>query len=417
MMNSSETLPQPNDRTGAWITLGVVSGLIVFLMYSFWNTLGALGDYWQNPQYSHGYLVPGFAIVLLWMYRANESANRLAGEGEQDFAEQLSDRVKYALVGVPAAWLGGLYLISHYTPLGYLVEPVANPLLIIGWCALIIGTLVVVVSWTPYERISSLARWCGVGLLTLGLLLRLAAARLSWESPEMATFVPCLAGVFLLAGGWKLLVKAGPAVVFLIFMFPLPHSLEQRILVPLKSVAVIGSEYSLQTMGFGAYREGQVIRMGEGQPLNVADACSGLRMLTIFVALCVAVALLIERPWWERIVVMISSVPIAIAANILRIVLIGIAYYFGYSDLAELIHDRAELIMMPTAMGLLFAEIWILSKVFIEVDAPQAHAVRGHGSGGPRPDSDGKRGRGGPGGRGRGGSDGTSGRRRQPVGS
>lgn len=418
MANSSDTLstPMPHRQTGAWLTLGVVSGLVLFLMYSYWNTLSALGEFWDSPQYSHGYLVPAFAVALLWMYRTNLKEAGKEAKDEHDFAEELPEAIKYALVGVPAAVIGLLYVVQEYTAFGSVVAPISTPLMILSWSALIVGTLVVVIRWKPFDEVAVIDRWLGLGLLLVGVLLRLAAARTAWESPEMATFVPSLLGAFLLAGGRSLLIKAGPAVLFLIFMFPLPYSAEQAVLVPLKKVAVVGSEYSLQTMGFGAFREGQVIKMGEGQPLNVADACSGLRMLTVFMALCVAVAFLIERPWWERIVVMLSSVPIAIASNIFRIVLIGVAQYYGYDKLGQFIHDQAQFIMMPAAMGLLFLEIWILSKIFVEVEAPTARAVAGRG-GGPGGGSGG-RGRG-PGGRGRGGEggEGRSGRRRQPVGS
>ena len=92
--------------------------------------------------------------------------------------------------------------------------------------------------------------------------------------------------------------------------------------------------------------------------MNVEEACSGLRMLTIFGALCFAVVLLLEIPMWQRIVILLSSVPIALAANIMRIVATGILFtWFPGSEekLKLFFHDGAGLVMMPLAMVLLFS--------------------------------------------------------------
>ena len=111
----------------------------------------------------------------------------------------------------------------------------------------------------------------------------------------MDSFVPAVVGVFLLVGGWKTIRWAGPAIAFLIFMFPLPGFLDARLLAPLQKVATLSSTYLLQTMGIPSYSEGNRIVIGEVQ-LGVVEACSGLRMLTIFVALAVAITLVTDRP-------------------------------------------------------------------------------------------------------------------------
>jgi exosortase/archaeosortase family protein len=66
-----------------------------------------------------------------------------------------------------------------------------------------------------------------------------------------------------------------------------------------------------------------------GIPLYVADACSGLRMVTIFCALAVAMVFLIERPWWDKLIILLSAIPIALIVNIVRITLTGLATING----------------------------------------------------------------------------------------
>jgi hypothetical protein len=107
----------------------------------------------------------------------------------------------------------------------------------------------------------------------------------------MYTFVPALMGVFLLAGGWSMFRWSWAPIASLIFMYPLPDEATRYLLGPLQTVATIVSTYSLQTLGLDAYRDGNRIILGDGQVLGVVDACSGLKMLTIFVWLAVMLML------------------------------------------------------------------------------------------------------------------------------
>ena len=92
-------------------------------------------------------------------------------------------------------------------------------------------------------------------------------------------------------------------------------------------------------------------------------------MSTIFLALAVAITLVTTRPWWERITIIMSAVPIAILVNVIRITVTGILYVVASHELAEAVfHDLAGWIMMPMAMGFLFVELTLLSHLFIEDD-------------------------------------------------
>jgi exosortase len=137
----------------------------------------------------------------------------------------------------------------------------------------------------------------------------------------------------------------------------------------------------LQTLGVSAYRQGNLIHMpGLEQPLTVADACSGLRMATIFVALAVAMVFIVERPWWDKLVILISAIPIALLVNIIRITLTGLLYmWVGQgSDLAKhLGHDWAGYFMMPLALIFLWLELQILERLTVPVDNVQLRPVGG----------------------------------------
>lgn len=111
-------------------------------------------------------------------------------------------------------------------------------------------------------------------------------------------------------------------------------------------------------------------------------------MLTVFVALCVAVALILDRPIWERVViVVVGAVPIAVASNIIRISATGMIHHRFPSFDQQMIHDNAGLAMMPVGMLLLWALVTIVSKLTIETDGPGGNVDvlggRGPRSGGP----------------------------------
>lgn len=274
-------------------TLGV---LVVALIYAYWNTLLQTSEHWDSPQYSHGWLVPLFAIALLWM--------------------------RYKPLQPAAAW-------EH---------------------------------------------WAGLVLLSLGLGMRVVATSFALVIPDMVSFVPALAGVVLMVGGRHLLQWAGPAVLFLLFMFPLPDRVENMILNPLQRMATVASTFALQTMGVPAFSEGNRILLPDIE-LGVVDQCAGLRMLTIFLALSVAIIMVTDRPWWERIVIVLSSFPIALIVNITRITVTGLLYMVN-ANLAEHVgHDLAGWVMMPMALGLMYVELQLLSHLLIEDEGVEATSM------------------------------------------
>jgi len=216
-------------------------------------------------------------------------------------------------------------------------------------------------------------RWVGVGLIALGIGMRAFGAHTVIFVADNLSFIPCVLGVFVLVGGLPTIQWAGPAILFLIFMYPFPRVVEERVMHPLQRMATVCSNMLLVTLGVDSIREGNLIHLANRmEPLNVAEQCSGLRMLTIFTALAVAMAMIFtDRPWWERGIIMLSAIPIALAVNVFRITLTGLLLNFGVGEelIDHVFHDFAGWIMMPMALGLLYLEIYLLGKIF--VDMPQ----------------------------------------------
>lgn len=208
---------------------------------------------------------------------------------------------------------------------------------------------------------------------------------------EGATLIPALASLALAFGGWHLLRWAAPAIAFLVFMLPLPPSINLTLAGPLQRLATIGSTTLLQASGLPVLAQGNIIFVG-GEKLEVAQACNGLSMLMSFVTLITAMVILMarERPFWERLVLLLSMVPIALVANILRIAATaGLYHAFGpkaampwpltgsFPTVEQFVHDTAGWAMMPIALVMVLIELKILSWLIVEdEEATAAAAVR-----------------------------------------
>jgi exosortase len=226
--------------------------------------------------------------------------------------------------------------------------------------------------WSRRKRILKRplqASWLGLPLLGLALAVRLAGAYFHYVYLDQMSLIPCLAGLLLLGGGRPALRWGLPAVGFLAFMVPLPHTWSLALSGPMQSFATVVSTFMLQVLGRPALAEGNVILLNDVE-LGIVEACSGLRMLVVFFALSTAVAMLIRKPAWERLLVACSAIPIALAANILRITITGLFYdAFGSGFGGAFLHDLAGWLMMPLGLAFLGLELVVLGKLLLDPGA------------------------------------------------
>ena len=309
-----------------------------------------------------------------------EGTRRRLGEFRAEFG-----RPEGASAWIAIAVLTAMLIYSYWPGLLNAQSSWSNPQYSHGWIVPLFSAALLFWWRKPVEPVTLSARIAGILLLAASFGLRLAAARYRIVTIDMYTFVPALAGIFLLVGGWSMFRWAWAPIGFLIFMYPLPDEATRYLLGPLQTLATIVSTYALQTLGLDAFREGNQIIVGE-MHLGVVDACSGLRMLTIFVALSVALVMLGEREWWENIVILASAIPIALIVNSIRITVTGLLYQVASSELAEMVfHDLAGWVMMPMALGMLFLLQQILAHLFVTEDTAVAALAPRYKGGEPVP--------------------------------
>jgi exosortase len=238
-----------------------------------------------------------------------------------------------------------------------------NPLYSHGYFIPVFSVVLLWIRRGYFPRQPLKSSWWAVAFLLIGAVLRLGAAHFYLTWPDRASLLFLLLGGALAIGGWPAMRWAGPSILFLFFMIPLPGLLETAMLVPLQRVATIASTNVLQTLGFFAQADGNVIILSQGE-MGIVEACSGLRMLTVFMALTVGASMLMQRPIWQKTVIVCSSLFIAILCNIFRIVITGIAFELCDHKSAEAVHDLAGLAMPVVAILLLLLEVKMLDMIY-----------------------------------------------------
>lgn len=235
----------------------------------------------------------------------------------------------------------------------------------------------------PFQRRGS--AW-GLAFLAVWAVMRWAAVFFNFGSLPEYSMLPFFAGLALFVGGWQALNWSWPAIVFLIFMLPLPGDIQGWLSQELQYIATRMSVFMVQTLGIPALAVGHWIQMTGDRKLNVEDACSGLRMMMMFVAMCVGLAFLMRKPLWERLLIVASAIPIAVLGNVMRLVVTAIGSeivhrYFttvNPNEVVNTIHDWAGLVIeMPTGMVLLWIEWTLLSKLLISPLPERALVIGG----------------------------------------
>jgi exosortase len=249
-----ERLPRSPSRPEAWCQ---AAGLFLLLGWLYFSIISRLvGQWWQDPNFSHGFFVPAFALFVVWEKRER-------------------------LLRLPAkpSWWGASILLS-------------------GLLVLVVGVLGAELF---LSRFSLLLVFAGLIVLLLG-----------WQHFRLLFF----------------------PLVFLVLMIPIPAILFNQITFPLQLLASKVAAFALPLFGVPVLREGNVINL-PAMPLEVAEACSGIRSLLSLATLAIIYGYLMERRIQLRVWLAMAALPIAVIANSLRIVGTGLLVQYWDPDKAE----------------------------------------------------------------------------------
>ncbi len=138
--------------------------------------------------------------------------------------------------------------------------------------------------------------WWGGALILVAQVARAGGLVLLFESAERYSLVLSIAGLVLLLAGVDVFRRVGPILLFLVLMVPLPGRIHNAISAPLQGQAAAGASFVLELLGVAVVREGNLMVLDDSVSVGVAEACSGLRMLTVFVVVGSVLAYVIARP-------------------------------------------------------------------------------------------------------------------------
>ncbi|NLX14542.1 MAG: exosortase/archaeosortase family protein [Phycisphaerales bacterium] len=230
---------------------------------------------------------------------------------------------------------------------------------------------------------NALPQLAGAALLVLSFGLFIASIFYKMEYPKRCSLLLSMLAVILMVWGWPVFRWSWFAVAFLMFAVPLPHRVFQELTMPLRGVAAVVSAMVLQFIpDMFAEAHGTVVEYiyrGQADVLDVERACSGMRLLMTMMALGVAMAFMHDRPLWQRLVMVLSCVPIAIFCNVVRVTLTGLLVVFGRADLAHgTWHTLMGLGMLFVAFALYGAISYVLNHLFVEeAEADESVAATG----------------------------------------
>jgi exosortase len=214
----------------------------------------------------------------------------------------------------------------------------------------------------------------GIALLLLGEAGRTYGFLSMRPSFEHHALVLTVMGLALMVMGWRVFQRILWILLFLFLMVPLPGIVHTTISGPLQRIATTGAVFLLEVFRIGVSRQGNVIALRGGTALAVAEACNGLRMLMAFMVVAAFIAYMVKRPRWQKSVLFLSSISVAVICNIVRIFVTAVLVMHVSEDVAQkFFHDFAGFIMMPIAVVLLFGEIWIMDRIVVpepEVSLP-----------------------------------------------
>jgi exosortase len=258
----------------AWGSITLLAVLAVILYHGI--AVKLVRDWYDLPDFSHGFLIPFFAAFLLW-----------------------DNRQQLRRTPIVPTWAGA-------------------PLVVLGLFELLVGVF-------------------GADLFL-----------------QRTSFIVLIAGLVWTLLGNAMLGRLKFVLFVLLLAIPLPTIVFNQITFPLQILASTWASQLLQSVGVPVLRDGNIINL-PAMPLEVAEACSGIRSLMSLFTVAVIYGYFLEQATWRRVVLAFSSIPIAVAANVARIFGTGLCVqYWDPEKAMGFFHEFSGWLMFLVSLGCLY---------------------------------------------------------------
>jgi exosortase len=205
--------------------------------------------------------------------------------------------------------------------------------------------------------------WVGLVIAVLSLAL-LVAGQLGAELfVTRMSIIGLLVGSVLFVCGWHVLRLLWFPLAFLLLMVPPPAIIFNQIAFPLQLLASRFGEVTLQAFSIPVLREGNVMELANTR-LEVAEACSGIRSLISLLTLGIVYGYFVDRRGVVRAIIALSTIPIAIVTNGLRVAGTGLAaHYYGPEAAEGFFHTFSGWLVFIAAFALLFVVVQVIRRL------------------------------------------------------
>lgn len=295
----------------------------------------------------------------------------MVGASESHFVEQAFSRSAYIKVAVIAFlfcglnfWqlrkLVGVWRVDSNWSHGFLIPLFSAYLIYTRWDQLVAARRRVCLWGLPIFLLS-----------LMGLLLTYFTLGTPWLC--QLTMIPMLLGIVLYLAGPSILKLTWVPIVYLVLAMPIPGGLYQTIAYPLQELAAKSTTVILRLCNVTISRVGSNLSIisisGQPYPLQVVEACSGVRSLMAFVALSAAMAYIDDRPVWQRLVLIFSSLPITVLCNVLRVTATSTMFVIDQPELGkDFMHTFMGMALLIPALMMLLGISWLMNHLFVESD-------------------------------------------------
>jgi len=213
-------------------------------------------------------------------------------------------------------------------------------------------------AWTNRDKIRAAKvepSWVGVALIAFGLVMLILGEYGAELFISRVSLVVVLTGITLCFGGWHVLKELRFSLLVLLLAVPLPAIIYNQITFPLQILASKAASAILPIFGVPVLREGNVIVL-PAMRLEVAEACSGIRSLVSLFTLAVFYGYFLDKSVMRRTILALSSIPIAIGANAIRIVGTGLCVQYWDPDKAMgFFHEFSGWVVFLVSLSCLYA--------------------------------------------------------------
>jgi len=222
--------------------------------------------------------------------------------------------------------------------------------------------------------------WIGLFIMVVGIawymFCNVGPAGLAHHNIRATGLGITLIGLGVLLLGWRGMEYVWfPLFYMLIFAQTISERLMNLVTYRMQDISAKGAYVFLNLIGIQTDHSGNVLTIfkdGEPVQLNVAEACSGMRMLVAFLALGVAMAYVSLPKLWQQIMLVVLGIPISIFVNVLRVASLGILGMFDQNFMSGEFHHMIGLVWLLPAFFSYLGALWILSQFLVEVDETKA---------------------------------------------